>query len=315
MTSYILRRLLQFVLTAAVASVVVFALMQILPGNAAQVALGTSATPEAVAALEEKYGLDRPIVVQYFDWIGHVLVGDFGTSYVTQAPIAPVIADSIQVTLIVVLASMVVALAVAVPLGTLAAVNHKNVVGSLISGASQIGIAIPNFLAGILLVMLFSLKFGWFPSSGWKAPSEGFGEFLIRLVLPVCALALVQAAILTRYVRSAVLDVMGEDFLRTARAKGQTKGRALVKHGLRNAAIPVVTVAGVQLATLLIGAVVIEQVFVIPGMGSELVRAVSNRDLITVQGIVLVLVVLVLALNTIIDLLYPVLDPRVRRVA
>ena len=257
MTSYFLRRLLQFILTAAVASVVVFALMQILPGNAAQVALGTSATPEAVAALEKQYGLDRPIVVQYFDWIGHVLIGDFGTSYVTGAPIAPVIANSIQVTLIVVLASMVVALAIAVPLGTLAAVNHKNVLGSLISGASQIGVAIPNFLAGILLVMLFSLQLGWFPSSGWKAPAEGFGEFLVRLVLPVFALALVQAAILTRYVRSAVLEVMGEDFLRTARAKGQTKGRALMKHGLRNAAIPVVTVAGVQLATLLIGAVVI----------------------------------------------------------
>lgn len=315
MTSYFLRRLLQFVLTAAVASVVVFALMQILPGNAAQVALGTNATPEAVAELEKQYGLDRPIVVQYFDWIGHVLIGDFGTSYVTGAPIGPVIANSIQVTLIVVIASIVVALAIAVPLGTLAAINHKNFLGSLISGASQIGVAIPNFLAGILLVMVFSLGLGWFPSSGWKAPAEGFGEFFIRLVLPVLALALVQAAILTRYVRSAVLEVMSEDFLRTARAKGQTKGAALVKHGLRNAAIPVVTVAGVQLATLLIGAVVIEQVFVIPGMGSELVRAVSNRDLIAVQGIVLVLVVMVLALNTIIDLLYPILDPRVRRAA
>lgn len=289
--------------------------MQILPGNAAQVALGTNATPEAVAELEKQYGLDRPIVVQYFDWIGHVLIGDFGTSYVTGAPIGPVIANSIQVTLIVVIASMVVALAIAVPLGTLAAINHKNFLGSLISGASQIGVAIPNFLAGILLVMVFSLGLGWFPSSGWKAPAEGFGEFFIRLVLPVLALALVQAAILTRYVRSAVLEVMSEDFLRTARAKGQTKGAALVKHGLRNAAIPVVTVAGVQLATLLIGAVVIEQVFVIPGMGSELVRAVSNRDLIAVQGIVLVLVVMVLALNTIIDLLYPILDPRVRRAA
>lgn len=315
MTAYLVRRLVQFVLTAAVASVVVFFLMQILPGNAAQVALGTNATPEAVSDLEQRYGLNRPLVVQYFDWIGHVLIGDFGTSYVTGAEIGPVIANSIQVTLIVVCASIVVALAIAVPLGTLAAVNHKNPLGALISAASQIGVAIPNFLAGILLVMVFSLLLGWFPSSGWKAPSEGFGEFLIRLVLPVLALALVQAAILTRYVRSAVMDVMGEDFVRTARAKGLTRWAALVKHGLRNAAIPVVTVAGVQLATLLIGAVVIEQVFVIPGMGSELVRAVSNRDLLAVQGIVLVLVVMVLALNTIIDVLYPVLDPRVRRAA
>ncbi|GAA4285074.1 ABC transporter permease [Brevibacterium daeguense] len=315
MARYVIGRVLQFVLTAALASVVVFVLMQVLPGNAAQVALGTSATPEAVAALEAEYGLDRPRIVQYLSWIGGVLTGDFGTSYVTKAPISPVIFNSIQVTLIVVLASMALALAVAVPLGTAAAVLHNRPTGVIISGASQIGIAIPNFLAAIILVMVFSLGLGWFPSSGWQAPIEGFGGFLERLVLPVTALALVQAAILTRYVRSAVLEVMREDFLRTARAKGLPAGRALVRHGLRNAAIPVVTVAGVQLATLLIGAVVIEQVFVLPGMGTELVRAVSNRDLVTVQGIVMVLVVLVLLLNLIVDLLYSVLDPRVRRAA
>lgn len=314
MVTFLVRRFVQFVLTAAVASVVIFVLMQTLPGNAAQVALGTNATPQAVAALERQFGLDRPAVVQYFDWITHVLVGDFGVSYVTGAPISPVIANSIQVTLILVIASMLVALLIAVPLGTLAAVNHSNPVGALISAISQIGVAIPNFLAGILLVMIFSLGLKWFPSSGWMAPAEGFGGFLQRLVLPVLALALVQAAILTRYVRSAVLDVMGEDYLRTARAKGMTRSRALITHGLCNAAIPVITVAGVQLATLLIGAVVIEYVFVIPGMGSELVRAVSNRDLLAVQGIVLVLVVMVLALNTIIDILYPLVDPRVRQV-
>lgn len=315
MLRYVIVRVLQFLLTAWVASIIVFALMQVLPGNAAQVALGTNATPEAVARLEAEYGLDRPLVVQYLDWIGGVVIGDFGRSYVTEADITPVISDSIQVTLIVVIASMALALLIAVPLGTAAAVFHNRAAGVAISGASQVGIAIPNFLAAIILVMIFSLGLGWFPSSGWRAPIEGFGEFLERLVLPVTALALVQAAILTRYVRSAVLEVMREDFLRTARAKGLTAGRALVKHGLRNAAIPVVTVAGVQLATLLIGAVVIEQVFVLPGMGSELVRAVSNRDLLTVQGIVMVLVVLVLLLNLIVDLLYSVLDPRVRRAA
>jgi peptide/nickel transport system permease protein len=315
MARYVIGRVLQFALTAALASVVVFVLMQVLPGNAAQVALGTNATPEAVAALEAEYGLDRPRIVQYLTWIGGVLTGDFGTSYVTKAPITPVIFNSIQVTLIVVLTSMALALAVAVPLGTAAAVLHNRPTGVIISGASQVGIAIPNFLAAIILVMVFSLGLGWFPSSGWQAPIEGIGGFLERLVLPVTALALVQAAILTRYVRSAVLEVMREDFLRTARAKGLPAGRALVRHGLRNAAIPVVTVAGVQLATLLIGAVVIEQVFVLPGMGTELVRAVSNRDLVTVQGIVMVLVVLVLLLNLIVDLLYSVLDPRVRRAA
>jgi peptide/nickel transport system permease protein len=244
-----------------------------------------------------------------------MLRGDFGVSYVTGAPITPLVVNSIQVTLILVLSAMALALLIALPLGTAAALLRGRSLGTLLSALSQVGVAIPNFLAGILLVMVFSLGLGWFPSSGWQAPIFGLGGFLSHLVLPVFALALVQAAILTRYVRSAVLEVMREDYLRTARAKGRTTGAALVVHGLRNAAIPVVTVAGVQLATLLIGAVVIEQVFVLPGMGSELVRAVANRDLLTVQAIVMVLVFLVLTLNLIIDLLYSLLDPRVRNAA
>ena len=308
-------RLLQFVLTVWAATLAVFGLMQILPGDAARVAAGMSAAEEDVARIEQQFGLDRPLAVQYFEWLGGMLRGDFGISYVTGAPITPLVANSIQVTLILVISAMVLALLIALPLGTAAALLRNRSLGTLLSGLSQVGVAIPNFLAGILLVMVFSLGLGWFPSSGWQAPIFGLGGFLSHLVLPVFALALVQAAILTRYVRSAVLEVMREDYLRTARAKGRTTGAALVVHGLRNAAIPVVTVAGVQLATLLIGAVVIEQVFVLPGMGSELVRAVANRDLLTVQAIVMVLVFLVLTLNLIIDLLYSLLDPRVRNAA
>ena len=315
MIAYVLGRLAQFLLSLLVASVAVFALMSILPGNAAQVALGTNATPEAVAELEARYGLDQPALVRYLDWLGGMVRGDFGTSYVTGAPITPVIVDSVQVTAILVVSAIVVAVLIAVPLGTFAALEQRSWVGATISGLSQIGIAIPNFLAAILLVMVFSLTLGWFPSQGWMAPIEGVGGFLARLVLPVVSLALVQAAILTRYVRSAVLDVMREDYIRTARAKGLTRTRALFRHGLRNAAIPVITVAGVQLATLLVGAVVIEQIFVLPGIGSELVRAVANRDLVTVQGIVMVLIVLVLIINLIVDLLYPVVDPRLRAAA
>ncbi|WAL40261.1 ABC transporter permease [Brevibacterium sp. BRM-1] len=313
MPGFLLNRALQYLLTAAAASVIVFALMQLLPGSAAQVALGTEATPEAVRALEAQYGLDRPWPVRYFEWVGGMLHRDFGTSYVTGAPIAPVIANGIQVTLIVVIASIAVALALAVPLGALAALYRSRPLGAVIGAASQVGIAVPSFLAGILLVMVFALGLRVLPASGWAAPIEGLGAFASHLVLPVTALALVQAAILTRYVRSAVLEVMGRDFLRTARAAGRTRTGALVRHGLRSAAIPVVTVAGVQLAALLVGAVVVEQVFVLPGIGSELVRAVSNRDLVTVQGIVMVLVLAVLVLNFIVDLLYPVIDPRVRR--
>lgn len=308
-------RLLQFVLTVWAATVAVFALMQILPGNAAQVAAGMSATPEDVARIEQEFGLDRPLIVQYGDWVTGMLQGDFGISYVTGAPITPLVINSIQVTLILVVSAMVLALLIAVPLGTIAALLRGRSLGAVLSGLSQVGVAVPNFLAGILLVMVFSLGLGWFPSSGWQAPVFGIGGFLSHLILPVFSLALVQGAILTRYVRSAVLEIMREDYLRTARAKGRTSASALAVHGLRNAAIPVVTVAGVQLATLLIGAVVIEQVFVLPGMGSELVRAVENRDLLTVQAIVMVLVFLVLALNLIIDLLYTLLDPRVRNAA
>ena len=201
------------------------------------------------------------------------------------------------------------------PLGTFAALEQRNWIGVTISAISQVGIAIPNFLAAIILVIIFSLTLGWFPSQGWMAPIEGLGGFLLRLVLPVVSLALVQAAILTRYVRSAVLDVMREDYIRTARAKGLTRTKALFVHGLRNAAIPVITVAGVQLATLLVGAVIIEQIFVLPGIGSELVRAVANRDLVAVQGIVMVLVLLVLIINLIVDILVPIVDPRIRNAA
>lgn len=315
MLTYVLNRAIQFALSLIVASVVVFALMSILPGNAAQVALGTNSTPDAVAALEAQYGLDKPPVARYFDWVTGMLGGDFGTSYVTGAPITPVIIGSVQVTAILVVASIVLAIIVAVPLGTFAALEQRNWIGVTISALSQIGIAIPNFLAAIILVIVFSLTLGWFPSQGWMAPVEGFGGFLTRLVLPVVSLALVQAAILTRYVRSAVLDVMREDFIRTARAKGLTRTKALFVHGLRNAAIPVITIAGVQLATLLVGAVIIEQIFVIPGIGSELVRAVANRDLVAVQGIVMVLVLLVLIINLIVDILYPIVDPRIRNAA
>lgn len=315
MIAYVGSRLAQFALSLIIASVLVFALLSVLPGNAAQVALGTSATPEAIAELEAQYGLDQPPVIQYLNWISGLLRGDFGASYVTGAPINPVIVNSVQVTGILVVLAIILAIVIAVPLGTFAALEQRSWIGVTISTLSQIGIAVPNFLAAIILVMIFSLQLGWFPSQGWVAPIEGVGAFLIRLVLPVVSLAIVQAAILTRYVRSAVLDVMREDFIRTARAKGLTRTKALFVHGLRNAAIPVVTVAGVQLATLLVGAVIIEQVFVIPGMGSELVRAVANRDMLTVQGIVMVLIVLVLIINFIVDLLYPIIDPRIRNTA
>ena len=305
----------RFAVTLLAASVAVFLVLRLIPGDPAQIALGVNATPELLAQTRAAMGTDRPLVVQYADWVLALPAGDFGTSFVTGQDLSPLILDRVQVSLILVGLAMLVALLVAVPLGTIAAVRHRTLGGVLLSGLSQVGVAVPSFLAGILLVAVFAVRLGWFPANGWTAPAVDLGDFLARVTLPVLALASVQGAVLTRYVRSAVLEVMGEDYLRTARAKGLSQTRALVRHGLRNAAIPVLTVSGLQLAALVIGAVVIERVFVIPGLGSMLLDAVGNRDLIAVQGVVMVLVTIVLTVNLVVDVLYTVLDPRIRKAA
>ncbi|NMB23874.1 MAG: ABC transporter permease [Corynebacterium sp.] len=301
--------LVRYLVTIWIASIIIFLLIRVIPGDPAAVALGVTATPEAIAQLQTQLGTDRPLVAQYLSWIGGMITGNFGTSLSSGQDISPLIIDRLQVSLILVGCSIVLSLLIAVPLGVLAARRG----GAVISAASQIGIAIPSFLAGILLVSVFAVGLGWLPANGWIPPNQDFGGFLQRLILPVLALTAVQASILTRYVRSAVVDVMGEDFMRTARSKGMSLGRALRVHGLRNAALPVLTVTGVQLTSLVIGAVVIEQVFVLPGIGSMLLESVSNRDLTAVQSIVMVLVVFTLVVNMVVDLLYQVLDPRIRR--
>lgn len=308
----LLTRLGVLAASLAVSSVVVFAFMAVLPGSPARVALGVNASDAAVAEMEQQYGLDRPKLTQYLDWVGGLVRFDLGESYVSKAEIAPQITDRFQVTLWLVVLSMLLALAIAVPLGVLMAVRHRNLSGLALSAFSQLGVAIPAFLAAILLVTFFSLKLGWLPANGWTAPADDPAMFLKQVVLPVLSLGIVQGAVLARYVRSSVLDVMREDYIRTARAKGLRPMRALVRHGLRNAAIPVVTILGLQLSTLLVGAVVIERVFVIPGLGSGLIDAVANRDLILVQDIVMLLVAAVLVVNFVVDLLYLVIDPRLR---
>lgn len=311
----LIKRTAVFAVSLVFASVLVFAFMVVLPGDPARVALGVQATPEALAATRAEFGLDRPYIVQYADWAGGLLRGDFGRSYITRTEIGPQLFARFQVTAWLVGAGMLVALVLALPMGVFSAVRHRKISGMALSGVAQVGMAVPSFLAGILLVAVVSVQLGWLPSGGWVAPVTDPVEFLRRLILPALALGLVQGAVVTRYVRSSVLDVMREDYLRTARAKGLGPYRALVKHGLRNAAIPVVTVLALQLATLLIGAVVVERVFVIPGLGSLLLDGVANRDLMLVQGVVMVLVLAVLLVNYVVDVLYTVLDPRLRRAA
>lgn len=308
----LVRRVAILVVSLAVSSVLVFAFMAVLPGDPARVALGVNASDEAVAQLRAQFGLDRPTVTQYFDWVGGLVHGDFGVSYLTKATIGPQIAARIQVTLWLVITATVIALVLALPAGVIMAVRHRRVSGLLLAGVSQIGLAVPAFLAGMLLIALFAVRLRWLPSGGWVVPADDPVGFLKSLALPAISLGLVQAAVLTRYVRSAVLDVLREDFLRTARAKGLTPYRALVRHGLRNASVSVVTVLGLQLTTLLVGAVVVERVFAIPGLGNLLLTGVANRDLLLVQGVVMVVVLAVLLVNFLVDILYTVLDPRLR---
>ena len=228
------------------------------------------------------------------------------------AAIGPQVADRLQVTLLLVVTATVIATVIAIPLGVFAAVRHRKPAGLLISAVSQVGVAVPAFLAGILLITVFAVQLGWLPANGWTPPIVDPVMFAKQLILPALALGLVQGAVLTRYVRSAVLDVQREDYLRTARAKGLSPMSAMRRHGLRNAAIPVVTVLALQLATLLVGAVVVERVFVVPGLGSLLLDAVGQRDLKMVQDVVMVLVVAVLVVNVVVELLYVVIDPRLR---
>ena len=312
MVFVVLRRIGVFATTVVVASIVTFLMLSILPGNAARIALGVQATQADVAAQTTAMGLDRPAIVRYMDWFGHVLVGDFGTSTVSRRAIGSEITDALGITVILVLTGVVLAVLFAIPFGILSAVRQRKPDGAILSGISQIGVAVPGFLAGMLLVTVFAVTLRWLPAGGWVDPGDDFGGFLQHLILPAIALGSVQGAVLSRYVRSSVLEVMREDFIRTARAKGLGAGRALFRHGLRNAAVPVMTVLGLQIASLLVGAVVIERVFSIPGLGSLLLDKVALRDLPAVQGIVLVLVVFVLLLNFLVDLAFTVIDPRLR---
>lgn len=291
----------------------VFLVIQTLPGDVAQTILGTSATPERVAALRADLGLDRPWPVRYLEWLGGFVTGDLGTSVLTGEPVWALVAGPLGVTSWLVVLGMVVALLVAMPLGLWSAMRRRHLDGVAVNALSHVGMAVPAFLAGLLLVIVFAVQLRVLPANGYVPLARDPLEWLRHLVLPVLALGLVQGAMLTRYVRSAYVEVLGEDYLRTARSIGWTKLGAVLRHGTRPAGLQIITVLGLQLVSLLVGAIVIEQVFVLPGLGSRLLAAVNQRDLMLVQGIVMLLVALVLVVNAVVDLAYLALDPRLRR--
>ncbi|HYY88129.1 MAG TPA: ABC transporter permease [Chloroflexota bacterium] len=312
MLVHVLNRLVALVASLVAASVLVFAVVNVLPGDLAAVILGTSATPEALDTLRHQLGLDQPAWVRYLAWVGGLLHGDFGISLLSRAAVGELILQKLSVSLPLAMASATIALSLALPLGVLAGVRYRQLTGALISAASLIGIAIPAFWAGLLLATVFAIRLRVLPAGGFVDWTSDPLAAARSLVLPALALGLVQGAVLTRYVRSAIVDVQREDFIRTARAKGLTRWQALVRHGFRYAAIPVVTILGIQLTSLLVGAVVVENVFVLPGLGRLLFQSVGNRDLIVVQDLVMLLTAVVLVVNFGVDLLYRVLDPRVR---
>jgi peptide/nickel transport system permease protein len=300
----------------AVASLVVFAVLELLPGNAAEAILGESATPESLAAMKMKLGLDRPASTRYGQWVGGLLTGRTANSISYGSPTAELIAERLQVSLPLALMAMLLTVVLAISLGVYAASRHQRLGDVGVMTVSQLGIAMPNFWFAILLILLFAVKLQWFSAGGFSGWTEAQGGGLLAglqdLLLPAVALALVQAAILARVTRSAVLDVMREDFVRTARAKGLSKQQALWRHVLRNAMVPVLTVAGLQFANLITGAVVIENVFVLPGVGRLVFQAIANRDLVVVRDVVMLLAAVVVLLNFVVDLLSAWIDPRLR---
>ena len=312
MTYFLLRRLAAFAATLLVASLVIFWLLEILPGNAAQVILGAEARPEAVAALARKLGLDAPPLARYLAWIGGIARGDLGNSYAYDSPIGELILERLAVSAPLALMAMALSAALALSLGVYAAQRHNRAGDTGVMALSQIGIAIPNFWFAILLILLFAVELRWFSAGGFPGWGGGVWPAFKALILPALSLAVVQAAILARITRSAVLDVMREDFVRTARAKGLSRRAVLWRHVLRNAMIPIVTIMGLQFANLMAGTVVIENVFTLPGLGRLIFQAISNRDIVVVRDAVMLLAAMVVTVNFIVDLLYAVIDPRMK---
>lgn len=299
-------------ISSIVGSLAVFALLRLLGGDVANMLLGQEATQVKVDALRLELGLDRAWYILYFEWLKGFFTGNLGSSYSGSYLIFDQIATRMMPTLLLAFGALGLSISLALILGTFAALNANNYKGIVIDVVSQIGTAIPAFWAGLILVVVFAVGFGWFPAGGYVPIQEDFWGSLRSVALPVLALSLGITSVTTRFVRSAMLDVINEDYIRTAMAKGQTRISAVFVHGLRNASIPVVTVGALQLGNLLAGTIVIESVFVIPGLGQLLLSAVAGREVIVVQSVVLVILIIILTMNFLLDIAYGLLDPRIR---
>ncbi len=312
MMRYFFKRLISLGLSLIVASVVIFVVVEVAPGDPATFMLGINAQPDTVAALRTELGLDQSKLARYLSWAGGMLTGDFGTSYTYRTPVAQMIADRLWVSLPLAIYALTLSTLIAFPAGIFAAARRGGSGDLAVTGATQLGVAIPNFWFAMMLVLIFAINLSWFSAGGFPGWDVGFWAGLKALTLPAIALALPQAAILTRVMRSSLLDILNEDFIRTARAKGLSARQALWQHGVRNALIPVLTIIGLQFAFLLAGAIIIEQVFFLPGLGRLIFQAITQRDLIVVESVVMLLVFAVIMVNFLVDLAYAAIDPRLR---
>jgi peptide/nickel transport system permease protein len=312
MTAFIVKRLAIGAATLVLASLVVFAVMEVLPGDPALLMMGLNASPEALEALRQEMGLNEPVPIRYLSWVGGLLVGDFGRSFTYSSPVIDLIAERAAVSLPLAVIALTLSTAIAIPVGLYAASRRGRPADTIAMGAAQFGVAVPNFWFALLLIYVFAVWLRLVPAGGFPGWEGGLWPGLKALLLPAVALALPQAAILARVTRSAMLEVLGEDYIRTARAKGMPRRYVLWHHALRNALIPVLTILGLQFAFLLAGTIIIENVFYLPGLGRLVFQAITQRDLIVVEGVVMLLVASVVIVNLVVDLAYALVDPRLR---
>ncbi len=310
-TRYIIQRLLLALVVVLGVSFVVFLIIHLVPGDPARVILGVQANEGNVAALQERLGLNRPFLEQYGSWLWGVLNGDFGRSLITRQEVAPQLARRLPATLQLAGAALVIGMLIAFPAGIISALRPGSKTDVFTSVLSQVGVAVPDFWMGIMLILLFSLTLGWLPSRGYTPLSENFMDWLAHIILPAATLGVISGSIQTRFIRSAMLEVMNENYIRTARAKGLSERLVITRHALRNAMITIVTIIGLQITALLSAVVVVEVVFGWPGLGRLALNSVLDRDYPLLQGAVLVIAVLLTLVNLLVDLVYFFLDPRI----
>ena len=312
MLPYLIKRLGSLIVSLFVASLVIFACIEIVPGDPASFMLGVNAQPDTVNALREELGLNTSHTQRYVSWISGLLKGDLGTSYTYRSPVSDIVADRLQVSVPLALYALTLTILIAFPVGVLAAAWRGSAVDLFVMGATQLGIAVPNFWFAILMVIVFAINLGWFSAGGFPGWDAGILAVIKALTLPAVALALPQASILARVMRSSLLDTLSEDYIRSARAKGLSRQQVMWRHALRNAMIPVLTIIGLQFSFLLAGAIIIENVFFLPGLGRLVFQAITQRDLIVVESVVMLLVFAVVLVNFLVDLAYAWVDPRLR---